>query len=597
MNTEQIFETQGLTCKVAGVSEEWNLSGSAVSFELGLYIFTWKLSSDAARTLPQLKISFAVPQKDIQVKWRPSYGTSHHYFPFWWDRKVPSSLAMNAPVFSYMNLEGENRLTFALSDAQRTSSTLTGPTESRGVIAELTLFSEPEAPLRSVEFSLRIDRRAIHFADALRSVSEWYAAMPEYTPSEVPDAARAPMYSTWYQYQREITAEKLERELEHITGYGMKTLILDDGWSISISYDKDEYFSRCGTWEPAKNKFPNIAEHVKKFHEKGISYMVWFAVPFVGIHEKAYETFKGKYLYAGEKNSFIQNTFVLDPRFPEVREYTIQVYERAVKEWGIDGLKLDFIDSFQFDGGKDPALEDNYAGRDIKSLPVAVDRLLTDTICRLKKVRSDILIEFRQSYIGPAIRKYGNIFRASDCAMDVLENRVRTIDLRLLSGDTAVHSDMLIWSPNDTPEIAALQILNVIFSTPQISLLLESLPEDHRKMLKHWMKFCVNHMDTLLKGRLVPEHPELSYPVVKAFGNDEVITAVYESGKVVGTYPGKRNLILNAKHTGDILLDMRDVSGKISVFDVFGEKISSRIDGNGFVDVNVPSSGYIQIEN
>ena len=53
------------------------------------------------------------------------------------------------------------------------------------------------------------------------------------------------------------------------------------------------------------------------------------------------------------------------------------------------------------------------------------------------------MIEFRQSYIGPAIRKYGNIFRAGDCPADILSNRIHTIDLRLTSGSTAVHSDML----------------------------------------------------------------------------------------------------------------------------------------------------------
>ena len=90
------------------------------------------------------------------------------------------------------------------------------------------------------------------------------------------------------------------------------------------------------------------------------------------------------------------------------------------------------------------------AGRDIKSLPLAVNRLLSDVMERLKAIKPEILIEFRQSYIGPAIRKYGNIFRAADCPADILTNRVRTVDLRLFSGNTAVHSDMLEWNMNET---------------------------------------------------------------------------------------------------------------------------------------------------
>ena len=67
------------------------------------------------------------------------------------------------------------------------------------------------------------------------------------------------------------------------------------------------------------------------------------------------------------------------------------------------------------------------------------------------------MIEFRQPYIGPLMRKYGNIFRAGDCPNSALENRVRTTDLHILSGTTAVHSDMIMWHYEDQVEIAAFQ--------------------------------------------------------------------------------------------------------------------------------------------
>ena len=593
MSNNLIFTNDDISCEISGVTREWKLSCSTTSPEAGLHVFKWQLISDSERVLPEIKITFSVPQKDIQIMWSPGYGKIHHFFPPWWNGgKIPANLAQNAPVFSYMNLEGESRLTYAFSDTQRTSLTHTGPTESNGIINEISLFSVPEAPSKYVEFSLWIDRRNIHFSDALRFVSEWYETMPGYTPAEVPELAREPLYSTWYQYQQEVTAEKLERELEHIVALGIKTIILDDGWQLAEPYENDELYSHCGTWLPAENKFPDMRKHIEKFHANGIHYMIWFAVPFVGVHEKAYETFKGKFLGLGPVN-----TFILDPRFPEVREYTIQIYERAVKEWNVDGLKLDFIDSFSLIGKTDSALEDNYAGRDIKSLPVAVDKLLTDTMTRLKKLRGDILIEFRQKYIGPSIRKYGNIFRAADCPMDLLENRVRTIDLRLLSGDTAVHSDMLIWSPDDTPELAALQILNVIFSTPQISVVLETLPAGQRKMLEFWLKFCNIYRDTLLRGRLVPEHPELSYPIVTAFGKEEVISTVYESDRLVKTYSGKKNIIINAKHTGNMLLDMQKISSEVSIFNVFGKMITTRTCSNGLLNIKVPPSGYLELKS
>ncbi len=126
----------------------------------------------------------------------------------------------------------------------------------------------------------------------------------------------------------------------------------------------------------------------------------------------------------------------LDPRYPDVREFLISVYENAVSNWGIDGLKLDFIDSFENKDGV-PAKD----GMDIPVLHTAVDKLMTDISTRLCGLKNDILIEFRQNYVGPNMRKYGNMLRVADCPADGLTNRVGCLDLRLTSGNTAVHSD------------------------------------------------------------------------------------------------------------------------------------------------------------
>ena len=59
-------------------------------------------------------------------------------------------------------------------------------------------------------------------------------------------------------------------------------------------------------------------------------------------------------------------------------------------------------------------------------------------------------------------------------------DRIRTIDVRLLAGNTAVHADMLMWNYAEPVETAALQLLNVLFSVPQVSVRLEAVPAEHR---------------------------------------------------------------------------------------------------------------------
>src|SRR5437762_8760262 len=82
--------------------------------------------------------------------------------------------------------------------------------------------------------------------------------------------------------------------------------------------------------------------HVAKVHQLGMKYILWYSVPFVGKHSKAWSNFAGKTLEVIDR----LGAGVLDPRFPEVREYIIATYERALRDWDLDGFKLDFVDSF-----------------------------------------------------------------------------------------------------------------------------------------------------------------------------------------------------------------------------------------------------------
>lgn len=122
-----------------------------------------------------------------------------------------------------------------------------------------------------------------------------------------------------------------------------------------------------------------MAAHVSAVHDLGMKYLVWYSVPYVGWHSDAYKKFEGKYLY----NDRVSSCGVLDPRFPEVRKHLVDLYVNALKDWNLDGFKLDFIDSFRFHG-EDPAVKEKYAGRDIMNLSEAVNVLMKEVSSALK---------------------------------------------------------------------------------------------------------------------------------------------------------------------------------------------------------------------
>ena len=575
--------------ELAGDTGVWQITAGAEMPEPGLQLIHLKLAAPDAAVPPHVTLKWSVPQLDMQSRWHPACGFDRNIPPDW-SAPVSSSLASSIPLMQFLNLKGENRVLVAVSDALRQVNIRGGVNERTNEIAfEVELFSVPEAPLDSVEVTLRFDTRKVFYADAVRSAMAWYASFPEYSPAPVPEAAFDPIYSTWYSYHRELFAPELEAECALAARAGLKGIIVDDGWQTEDA-DRKWGYAFCGDWEVAKKRFPDMRAHVEKIHQLGMKYILWFGVSTVGELSKNYERFKNKLLWSRA----VRQVGFLDPRFPEVREFLISTYEKALKEWDLDGFKLDFIDNFCF-VGEDPAVKENYAGRDIRSLPEAVDKLLSDVMARLRAIKPEILIEFRQRYIGPAIRKYGNMLRSGDCPADILTNRVNILDLRLTSGETAVHSDMLEWNVDDTAENAALQFLNILFSVPQISIRFAELPESHTEMLRFWLDFWIRYRDLLLHGDLKPYHPELDYPLVVAENAREKIIAVYHAGQVaeIECAQGKTCFVVNATGVAGVVCELKAKPLAAEFFDTTGRAFPGPLPEPGYSRVPIPASGLL----
>jgi alpha-galactosidase len=191
------------------------------------------------------------------------------------------------------------------------------------------------------------------------------------------------------------------------------------------------------------------------------------------------------------------------------------------------------------------------------SVALAADRLMGDAMAHLRQINPEVCVEFRQPYVGPAMRKYGNMFRAGDCPGDSVTNRVATIDIRLLCGDTACHGDMLMWHKSEPPSAAALQLLGSFFAVPQISVRLDEIPEAHRDMLRFYLDFWIKHRHVLLGGKLSPASPVSLYPAVSARDETTCIAVQYERGVVhlPGPLPAEI-YVINATGGDEVALEM-----------------------------------------
>lgn len=524
---------------------EWKFSAS-VETEGGKEIVSIVMDAPQPCAPARFNVYFTFPQKGVFNTWTSDVSCGTHLDPFWGGSNNSSALAFRMPLYEYFDDNNTNCLTIACSESfRRVEAALGVMEEGCDICSELRFFREAEAPMSHYETKILLDGRRVFWGKTIQDGVKWMMEEKGLQALEAPEAAFEPLYSTWYQFHQNVTDKAVAEECKLAAELGMKTVILDDGWQTE---DGNRGYAFCGDWKPTPKKFPDMASHVAAVHKLGMKYMIWYSVPYVGFNSEAYAKFEGKYLY----NEHGMGCSVLDPRFPEVREHLVNLYVNALKDWNLDGFKLDFIDSFGL-RGEDPAVKDNYAGRDIMNVNEAVNVLMKEVSSALKAIKPDILLEFRQQYIGPAIRQYGNMFRAADCPGNAKDNRMRIASLRLTSGTTAVHSDMIEWNLKETPENVGRAIINAIFGVIQYSAMLRDIPQEHLEVMQKWIAFADEHRETLLQSEFRPHHPELGYPVIEAESDTERIVAVYQDNVVVEAAPrGKRLYILNASGSDSI---------------------------------------------
>lgn len=554
------------------------------------FTFHWQEKARKRSKSPLLEFRWSIPLAELHFVWHPAAGFNRK-MKVDWMRDISTMTAVSAPIMSFYNEAGQNACTIALSETQKEVLWNTGVHEEDGtLLCRIKIPLETFTDRETYYVSLYRDTSSERYETAIGRVGRWWEEDCGITPMAVPDIGRMPMYSTWYSRHQNFTDKEIEADCALAAQMGMKSVLVDDGWQTD---DSNRGYAFCGDWKTADSKIPDMAAHVERIHQMGLKYLVWFSVPFVGTGSSVWSRFSGKLLNFYENRS----TGVLDPRYPDVRQYLKETYISRVKEWNIDGLKLDFIDEFY----ARPESVQPKAGMDFQCVQEAVDRMMTEIVDDLRKIKPDFLIEFRQKYIGPNMRKYGNLFRVSDCPNDLISNRVGMVDLRLLCGSTAVHSDMLMWNPKESCENAAIQIENVLFATLQFSVLPSRLSDSQREMVRFWLSFMEENLDLLQKTPIHAKYPQMLYPLVWTEKDKQAIYALYAEGMAVelDTARLSKIVIVNANYGRNVLLRLNQSDAFcVTVQDCMGKTVSrEKMDLGSLSVIEVPAGGIITLEH
>jgi len=553
--------------------------------ENGLVIYNLEVNSETPLFPEPMTLRFKLPGANVKGVWKPTTDFSKRIQADWELDHMESRISIDSPVICLFGNDDTNVLTFSCSNAINTlEMNARLREEDNNFYCHITLFSEAEQVISNFRAQIRLDYRSVHFSVSLKDTAKWWEGFDRLKPAFVPEIAKKTVYSTWYQFHQSLNLKLLLEECKMAYGMGYEVLIIDDGWQTN---DGNRGYDYTGDWQP--ERFPDVVDFVTQLHATGMKVAFWYSVPFCGKKSQAYKRFKGKFLTEDHRWAP-----VFDPRYPEVREYLIGLYSNALKDWRLDGFKLDFIDDFHLYEDTPLGAKD---GRDYASINEAVERLMTDVKDTLTAIKPDVFIEFRQKYTGPAMRKYGNMFRAFDCPGDAVMNRVRIADIRMLCGNTAVHSDMVTWHKEEAVEIAALQIINILFGVPQLSIFLTTAKKEHIKMIEFYTRYWNCNSDVLLNGEFLPSKPLANYPTQSVSKDNTLIVGVYE--ELVTTLDSAHNTIHlhNGQLTNNLVIRNATDWGTYAceVFDCKGTTISNAdIDfAKGLLELRIPPCGIL----
>lgn len=485
-------------------------------------------------TLEELRFEWTVPVVDMHALY---FGgnprTELTYLPFW-DIEKTVSANQGFPFLALLQRGGENRFAFGLADQL-------SETQLQGHLSELT---------RCYHFTVRkpghggvkVTGRYQEVLFVSRQRQPWpevlgrYRAVVEATNAEpaLPVSAGdfAPVFCSWTAIHHDVSHEWVMRQAPLAAELGFGTWLTDDGWFIESGRFAD--YSRAGDWEPCTSKFPDMREHVAAVQRLGLRYVLWVSPFMVGTESKAARAYRHLLIPGGERQRFDN----LSPWEPETKEIVTELLVRLVRDYGLDGLKIDFIDSVRSQNGRPP-------GADGAGLGERLYRILAEAVDALRAIQPEVMIEFRNPYANLASRRYANLYRSSDVPLNFTLNRWQAVMLRLLTPDRAVHLDPALWHPDDTDENVAVHLINCLVGVPMVSIELDRYPRSHVELIRHWIGFYNRHRQTFVGGGFRPVLGLGHVPAVRFAGDGEEIVALYDDVPVT-LQPTPWTAILNA---------------------------------------------------
>ena len=423
-------------------------------------------------------LKFSTSIADIHSYWHNFLPSTGERIP--WTIEVGFAAQRGMPFVAFFNMGGINKLSVGLVDCD-CDCNFSGQMNQETGCYDMTWEISSNRGIK--DFSIWFDT-----ADR-----PWQEELPLWRDQlngihcEYPASVWEPVFCTWYAVHGAMTQEWCDKTAAKAADLGFKTFILDDGWCypdmkrVSPS-TIGTWYEKIGDWKVDTGKFPDFKGHVERVKALGMKYLVWVAPYLIGDKSAMYGRLKN--IPGALFGDYLEGYAKLAPECKEAAEPMLDLLEDLMKDYDLDGLKVDFLDQIH-PNIEDPRAEDCY-------------EFTAELSKRIRRNNPDAMIEFRQSYAVPRMLACGTQFRAGDAPFDFLLNLRRIAQIRLGLGDgIPVHADPAYWPADELPVNISRHFIAMMAGVPMLSVELSDLTPESESICRFWIRFYREHANWL----------------------------------------------------------------------------------------------------
>ena len=255
----------------------------------------------------------------------------------------------------------------------------------------------------------------IHEGDFFEALKQYSGLVHPLLPAflKPTDEAYRPEWCTWG-YNTNFTAGNILGKISTLKQLGFKSVIIDDGWSVSH-----------GDWVPDPEKFPGGDKDFRKLtdtlHKAGLRVRLWW-IPGYADSTSSLARLHPDWLVRNSDGS-VHRSYALCPAYAPVKEYYKNLVRKFTEVYGLDGFKLDFSEINTAPPCYNPVHRHNDPYDSYDGTP-ELFRIIYETA---RKYNPGILIEYCACGIPPNIYHlpYVNLAVTSDPSIGQITNRIK----------------------------------------------------------------------------------------------------------------------------------------------------------------------------